>query len=1187
MEERVVLAFLERYASDARAGAVRPREEYLALSPGHRERLARELDALEGDVDPPLDVGSGADAEGGTPGPSGAPPAARVLGPYVLRSLLGRGGQGTVWLAEDRRHDRPVALKLLPGFLAPDGGLPARARREVEAIARLDHPGLCVVYEAGEIDGQAYLAMRPVPGPTLAELIARWHAGRSASSTPSDGVPRSELFARVALVEQVARALHAAHEAGVVHRDVKPANIVVHESGRPVLLDFGLARADDSALPTLTHSGELVGTVAYMSPERLAGRGGDDPRTDVWSLGVTLHEVLTGTRPFEAPSVELLTRRIASEEPRDPRRTVRGVPRDLAVVLAKALEKAPHRRYASALELADELQRVQRGEPVHARAVSPAGRAARWMRRNPAPATLLVVLGVGAAAAILVALRFSDLATREVAARRESDARLAAGALEQASLLELLRPPGRRARALDLVGQARAALERVGANVPAGGQSRAVRLGLPADLAARLPTRDDLARAATAALLSADLDLLRDLQRSTFGSGALSRDGDLLGLSWVAPDFLTFGVRTLSVPDGVERARIDDGNIVSSAYALALSPDGRLLAAPHRDLQRIGVWDADDGRLLVSLPMQDALGAGAMRWALAFDREGRRLAAVSAPRPGRSADVGGVAVWDVASGAALLVRALAAPREEPFVAWADDDSSLLVPDGRDAVRVFGGAYGVGGTDGVRRAFVSGVRRAWLSGASGRRVLALCDGDDDGDVLATADVDGISVPRRVPLGVRTADGAPAGPHPDGRVLALVDDERALRLVDVGTGETLARVADAHERAVQCVGFAADGALLVSHPQAGTTRVWRVALPDALVVSCGLPPGPWAVTPDGRCVARLDAASCAVVLEDLAGTERARVPVGPPDGPADTRARLHVAADGRRVLLVEDERVVVLEGAGSASSGIASQVTHLASDGARVLDAAVLDDGRVRLLEREDGAPATLRDVPGGTPRVLPDATREAFLTLERRGARLLVVAATGARPPARLSTGRVVVLDLERGGEVVLQGVPEDAFRDVPSAAFDPLGRFVAAHVFAPESVGDARDSAPDGARPLDNLLELFDLADGRCVRTLPRAYGSAGVACAFSPDGAWLAVPEGRRVRLLALPTGEERLDPELVPGRVVAVDFADDGALLVLDEAGALRRVDLPALLRELADLGLDVRDTGPPASSAREGDA
>ncbi len=411
-EPAVAAAFLARYLADREAGAVRAAEEYAALFPGFEELVARELRALEAD----------ADADGPDPRRDGA-----TIGPYRPLRELGRGGQGVVHLAEDVRLRRRVALKVLDGLGPGSEVLLARFRREAEVAARLDHPGICAVLDAGADGGRAWIAMQLVEGETLARRLARARGGaagegaapavatggadagdESVAAEEDAGSPpvlpprtRGELDAAVRFFERAARALHAAHEAGIVHRDVKPGNLAVRADGAPVWLDFGLARDESDDDARLTRTGDVFGTPAYMSPEQLRGSR-LDRRTDVWSLGATLFEALTLRPPFEAPTREALYRAILEDEAPDVRRPAPAVPRDLAVVVATCLEQDRDRRYGTAADVAEDLRRVAAREPIRARPAGPLLRAGRWVQRNALVAALTAGLLLALLAGLLV-----------------------------------------------------------------------------------------------------------------------------------------------------------------------------------------------------------------------------------------------------------------------------------------------------------------------------------------------------------------------------------------------------------------------------------------------------------------------------------------------------------------------------------------------------------------------------------------------------------------------------------------------------------------------------------------------------------------------------------------------------------------------------------------------------------------
>ena len=366
-----------------------------------------------------------------------------AFGPYALHSELGRGGQGTVYLAEDQRLGRKVALKVLTAAVAP---VPEdrlrRFRREAEAASKLDHPNICAVHEAGEVDGVPYIAMRYVEGETLSHRIqqARLRAEREERERGDDDGSTSPNSRRgianvVGLIERTASALHQAHEQGLIHRDIKPGNIMVTPDGDPVLLDFGLARDELADEHTLTHSGDLLGTPAYMSPEQLtAHRIPLDRRTDIYSLGATLYECLTLERPFTALTRAELYHQILHADPSAAGSLNRQIPRDLQVVIETAMEKDRNRRYQSALDFAEDLRRFRAFEPIRAKPIGKLLRTRRWCQRHPAFAVAISSLIVALVAAVIVLI---DRQAKVESIRKGALTAAAYEAAETSSLLGL------------------------------------------------------------------------------------------------------------------------------------------------------------------------------------------------------------------------------------------------------------------------------------------------------------------------------------------------------------------------------------------------------------------------------------------------------------------------------------------------------------------------------------------------------------------------------------------------------------------------------------------------------------------------------------------------------------------------------------------------------------------------------
>jgi tetratricopeptide (TPR) repeat protein len=294
----------------------------------------------------------------------------RQFGEFELQRVIGRGGMGTVYAARRWSDGASVAIKTMHPWLALEATSLLRFEREATAATRLRHPHLIPMSAAGVCDGTPYLVMDLIDGESLDRVLAREGASGFA--------PRDVAWK----LADVADALQHAHDQGVIHRDVKPSNLLLARDGRLLIGDFGLARLAQQ--PSLTRTGEAVGSPAYMSPEQIASRGGVpvDHRTDVYSLGATLYELLAGRPPFVGESREQLLSRIQHEEPASPRRWRPDVPRDLETICLKTLAKPPRERYATAAELAADLRRFASDQPIAARGPSATRRFNHWLRRR-------------------------------------------------------------------------------------------------------------------------------------------------------------------------------------------------------------------------------------------------------------------------------------------------------------------------------------------------------------------------------------------------------------------------------------------------------------------------------------------------------------------------------------------------------------------------------------------------------------------------------------------------------------------------------------------------------------------------------------------------------------------------------------------------------------------------------------
>ncbi|SIN77006.1 serine/threonine protein kinase [Singulisphaera sp. GP187] len=397
---RRMIEVCDRFEGLLRAGKTPSLEEFLGETSGEeRDALHTELAAL-------LEhYGQGA-ATGQAPvndltirSKTLAPPTSGPQTPPGADDLeileeIGRGGMGVVYRARQVKLDRIVALKMILAESHANPKSLARFRTEAQAVARLSHPNFVQIYEIGERDGFPYFSMEFVEGGSLARKLG--------------GGPLPVRQA-AQIIETLARATHVAHERGIVHRDIKPANILLTHSGEPKITDFGLAKivtGVGSVNPSRSET--LVGTPAYMAPEQAQGDGHElGPLADVYALGATLYEMLTGLPPFQAATALETLLLSLNQDPVPPGRLRTKLPRDIETICLKCLEKEPKRRYPSAEALADDLHAFLGGEPIAAQPAGRLERAVRWSRRQPARA-VLVASGTVATVGLLVGLLASN-----------------------------------------------------------------------------------------------------------------------------------------------------------------------------------------------------------------------------------------------------------------------------------------------------------------------------------------------------------------------------------------------------------------------------------------------------------------------------------------------------------------------------------------------------------------------------------------------------------------------------------------------------------------------------------------------------------------------------------------------------------------------------------------------------------
>jgi WD40 repeat protein/tetratricopeptide (TPR) repeat protein len=1114
------------------------------------------------------------------PGPGGR----TRLGRFELLHPVGAGTFGTVYRARDPGLDRVVAIKVpRAGNLV--GADLDRFLREARSVAQLRHPSIVPVHEVGQEGGLPYLVSDFVEGVTLADVLTarRPPPGESAG-----------------LVAAVAEALQYAHERGVVHRDVKPSNILLGEDGTPHVMDFGLAKRDAGEI-TMTLEGQVLGTPAYMSPEQARGEGHRvDGRSDVYSLGVILYQMLTGELPFRG-NTRMLLHQVLHDEPRPPRSLNDRVPRDLETVCLKALAKEPARRYASAGALAADLRRFLKGEAILARPVGRAEKLARWCRRNP------VVAGLGGALAVALLGGLAGVTWQwRLAAANYAEARdQRAQAVEQQRLAEERGEENRRqlvrlqvangARLLDdgdLTGALLWFAEalRLDQGDPPREAVHRIRLGA---ILAQCP------RLAQVWAPGGEVVVPRfsaDGRHVTAVGGPRAAGGVAPVHVWDAetgrpispalkegpaawPPAVDFcGGRVVTVGAG-GAARVWDlgtGEPVTPPVrhagpvtAVAFSPDGRRVVSAARD-GTARVWDAATGKAVAP-----ELRPGAPVRSAVFTDDGRRVVTAAGTT---------VRLWDAATGAPLS-RAL---RDVEGDSGFPTLSRAFSPDGRRALTYArdGAAVVVDTATGrpalpplqlPSSAAVQGRVSAGEFSPDGTRIVTVSPDARAAQLWDAATGRAAGPPLRHPSYVHDADFSP-----DGRYVVTASVDQTARLWDAATGPPLR-----HPDIVYLAAFSPDGDRILTHGNDGRVRVWDVfpgRSPARVLPSQGQTVGA-AFSPNGRRVVTASADGTARVWE--AATGRPVTSALRHDGPVTAAA---FSPDGRRVLTVTptaarswDARTG--EPLGTAldlGSGVRRGV--FSPDGRWLL---VLRDSEARVWDVARGEPvsAPVRRSPGGGEDAAfsPDGRRVITFRnqlVTRRGEPTW----EGEADVWEAATGRLVCPALRPGPDIL-------------GVAFSPDGRLLAtgcrdytAHVW------DAATGRPVG-RPLRHSAGVFAVAfspDGRSVvtgatdktarvwdaltgepRTAPLRHTCYVQRAAFSPDGRWVVTAAG----LPDDPHGETRVwdaatgDPVAPPlgGNAWSVNwatFSPDSRRVVYGSGGVAALWDLAPDERPAEDL-------------------
>jgi WD40 repeat protein len=963
---------------------------------------------------------------------------------YELLAELGRGGMGVVYKAQQLELGRMVALKMvLAGVHVSKRDL-ERFRSEAAAVAGLQHINIVQVYEVGEHQGRPYFSLEYVEGGSLAHKLK--------------GQPL-HIRDTVELMEIMARAVHFAHVRGIVHRDLKPANILLTKDGYPKITDFGLAK-HLHASGTHTQTGTVMGTPSYMAPEQALGHSRDvGPAADVYALGAILYEMLSGRPPFRAETPLDTMMQVASEEPVPVGRLQPRLPPDLVTICMKCLQKEPYKRYPSAEEFADDLQRFRQGEPIRARPIGTLERAYKWARRRPGSAGLLA-LTAAAIVACFVAVTLKWRHEAETRYRLETAQQETAAALARAET------------SLYCNRIALAEREWLANNV---GRVRQLLRDCKPDH--RHWEWHYLNR-----LCHGDLVTLRGHDSPIFGL-AFSPDGQYLVSSSADQTVKVWeplADRTLFTQHGAETR--DRG------LAVAFSTDGKQVNFAGAQ-QVVQTWDAKTGQKI-----QSSQRPGGKVYCAAFGPERRRIAGGTTE--------GSVILWDLATPKEVvlaahtgMVHCVAFAGSGKFLASAGHDGTVKIWDVTNgslfkAIAAHTGAVHTVAfsTDGWRivTASADGTVKVWET-ISGKLVATFRGHHHQGTCAVFS--------------------------PNGKLVASAGKDNVIRIWNTATAEELFALRGHTER-VQCLAFRRDGKLLASAGEDRVVKIWdATAEPEGRSFRARFASNCIAFAPNGK---HLATAESHVQIWDPA-TSRPMAILG---GPAELIRSIAYHPDGKHVATAGNTLAVRDVALGrdlkvfARASPAHFRCVAYRSDGQRLVSGG--DDGIVRIWDAADGKELlTLTGHEGSVLGVVfsPDGKRVASAGADHKIK--IWDAATGVEVRTltghigRVNTvafspdGRWLASGAEGAGEHEGDTTPEGELK-VWDAATGELRHNLWGH----SGVVNVVLFSPDGERLVsgsdDQTVKIWEPVFGHEVLTLRGHTGSVhGIA--FSPDGHFLA----------------------------------------------------------------------------------